>query len=143
VNGETIVNVGVTHAQKARLDGTRQEWLGDYLVHRSPLAAGVTETVAVVPARGEIYVTGTVEDFDVAQSSPPNELLRLMDERAVGMTAWLALDDPLFLEDGILVNLLSGVRSCAPKDHYDAFVLLPESHLVRRAPVGGRPQPHL
>ncbi|HEX6286541.1 MAG TPA: hypothetical protein VFZ80_03575 [Acidimicrobiia bacterium] len=35
VEGGTVINVGEHHAQKSPLMGTDQEWLGDYLIHRS------------------------------------------------------------------------------------------------------------
>jgi hypothetical protein len=132
-NGKTVINVGMDHAQKSQLNGIRQEWLGDYLVHRSPVAGGSTETVAVVPARGETYVNGAIASVDIARSSPPNELLRTMSETAGGKTAFLALDDPLFERDEVPVNSLAGVQVCAPKRHFDAFVLLPEAHLTQRS----------
>ncbi len=132
VTGKTVINTGLNHAQKQRLRGTSQEWLSDYLVHRSPVAAGMTETVAVVPARGEAYVSGKVSTFDLTQTSPDDELLRLMGESTGWSPAFLALDDPLFDRDQIPINFHDEVRVCAPKRHFDAFVLLPESHLIVR-----------
>ncbi len=41
----TVINIGGHHAQKAHLMGTKQEWLGDYLVHGSPAIDGAVVVV--------------------------------------------------------------------------------------------------
>lgn len=46
----TVINIGGHHAQKAHLTGTDQEWLGDYLVHRSGATGGSVFIVGVSSA---------------------------------------------------------------------------------------------
>jgi len=47
----TVINIGGHHAQKSRLMGTSQEWLGDYLVHRSAAAGGSDVVIGFSAAR--------------------------------------------------------------------------------------------
>ena len=44
----TIVNVGAEHAQKSPLLGPPQEWLGDYLVHRSDAVSHVRIQISIL-----------------------------------------------------------------------------------------------
>jgi hypothetical protein len=126
----TVICVGSNHAQKQYLRGTRQEWLGDYLTHKSEWASGRTFTVYVRPAQGQILDGDTIKSVDVVEDSSANELFRLMHEVAGQATAFLALDDPVFLEDGVEVNYIGGTHASAPKPVYDAFILLPEGHVA-------------
>jgi hypothetical protein len=97
----SLINVGGNHAQKAYLKGTEQEWLGDYLVHRSNALGGSAIVLNVTPAR-IMDSAGAVTTYDIMDVSPENELFRVMQVIHVG----------------------------APKRIYDAFILLPLAHRV-------------
>lgn len=123
-----VLNVGSSHAQKGRLRGTRQEWLGDYLVHQSPVVRGSVFVLQVSPARvvpesgnGTVY-------FDVEASSPEHELFRTMARTWPGMNVFLPLDDPMFEAGGIAMNFEEVIWVCAPKGQYDGIVVLPLGH---------------
>jgi hypothetical protein len=121
----TLVNFGSTHAQKERLRGTDIEWLGDYLVHSSPVA---DESVIVleVSAAHIVTVPGSgVPDSDLS-ASPANELLRVMNQTWPDQIVFLPLDDPLFASGRIPMNL-GEIYVGAPKQHYDVFILLPRA----------------
>jgi len=125
--GGTVLNFGLTHAQKERLMGTDIEWLGDYLANRSAVVAGSALVVGVVPA----HVDGSsAASADPLGASPDNELLRSMHEAWPDATVFLPLDDPLFMTGGVPLNLDGEVRLSSPKRHYDAFVVLPLAHRV-------------
>jgi hypothetical protein len=129
--GRTVINIGANHAQKQYLRGTPQEWLGDYLAHKSEYTAGRTFHVYVRPAQGEVADGAATKDVDVTTDSSPNEVFRLMHEAAGPAMAFLALDDSVFLEDGVEVNYVGSTHTSAPKPVYDAFILVPEGHVDR------------
>lgn len=124
--GGAVVNVGLYHAQKQRLDWTVDVWLAERLTTTSPHAGGATYALAVAPARGEMRIRGRVRAFDVAESSPANELLRVMDEVAAGAYAFLPLDDPMFAEEPVALTLHPDVKVAPPGMVFDGYVLLPE-----------------
>jgi hypothetical protein len=125
--GGTVLNFGLTHAQKERLTGTDNEWLGDYLVHRSTVVDGSAIVIGVVPAR---VIPSSGDPIEQLEDSPSNELFRVIHETWPGTPAWMALDDPLFMSDGVPLNLGGEIRLASPKRHYDAFVVLPLAHRV-------------
>ncbi len=94
----TLMNIGGHHAQKSHLMGTEQEWLGDYLVHRSSALEGPVMVIGFTSARTELEPGAQGTTFDVKDTSPKNEILRVMAETMPGATVWLPLDDPLFQE---------------------------------------------
>lgn len=122
--GATVMNVGGNHAQKAQLKGTDQEWLGDYLVHRSTAVGGPAIVVAVTAAR--VIVDGRTE-YQLG-SSPENELFRLMNERWPDRFVFLPLDDPAFGTSGVPMNFEERIYVESPKRIYDAFILIPTAH---------------
>ena len=122
-SGATVVNVGLYHAQKRRGDGTVDVWLAERLLTESSLDVFA---LAVAPAKGEMVIRGRLRTFDVADESPANELFRAMQEVAGGAVAFLALDDPLFAEERVMVNFHPQLRSEPPAEVFDGFVLLPE-----------------
>jgi hypothetical protein len=125
----SLINVGGNHAQKKRLKGTKQEWLGDYLVHRSE-AVGGSAIVLVVTAARIVSATGSaVPDYDLG-ASPENELFRVMNETWPDEIVFLPMDDPLFSADGVPMNFEGIIHVGAPKQHYDVFLLLPLAHRV-------------
>ncbi len=122
----TLINFGSTHAQKEGLWGTEGiEWLGDYLVHRSPVTEG-SVFVIWVPAAHIVAAPGEESpDFDLMAASPENELLRVMNQTWPDQLTFLPLDDPLFSEGRIPINASGDIYVAAPKRHYDAYLLLP------------------
>lgn len=128
-SGAAVVNVGWYHAQKRRADGTVDVWLAERLLTES---AHDAFALAVAPAKGEMVIRGRQRSFDVAEESPANELLRVMQEAAGGAVAFLALDDPLFAEERVVVNYHPQVRGEPPAEVFDGFVLLPEVGHVGR-----------
>ena len=124
----TLINFGSTHAQKERLRGTEVEWLGDYLVHKSPAADG-SVIVLEVSAAHIVAVPGSGNpDSDLA-ASPENELLHVMNQTWPDQIVFLPLDDPLFSSGRIPMNF-GEIYVGAPKRQYDAFILLPLAHRV-------------
>jgi hypothetical protein len=124
----SLINVGGNHAQKAYLKGTEQEWLGDYLVHRSNALGGSAIVLNVTPAR-IMDSAGAVTTYDIMDVSPENELFRVMHETWPDQIVFLPLDDSVFLE-GVAMNFEEVIHVGAPKRIYDAFILLPLAHRV-------------
>jgi hypothetical protein len=124
---KTLINVGGNHAQKARMLGTDQEWLGDFLVHKSTATGGSVITVNVRPARIITEDESRVV-WDVADSSPPNELWRVMRESFPNRMIQLSLDDSIFSDETILMNYEDVIYETSPKDIYDVLVSLPVVH---------------
>jgi hypothetical protein len=128
----TVINIGGNHAQKVHLKGTSQEWLGDYLVHRSPAVGGSAFVVAFVSARIDLEPGSSGTPFDGLATSPPNELFRVIAEARPGLNVFLPLDDPIFSKDGIRVNFEETIYVCALKEHYDAVL---QYGLAHRVPI--------
>ena len=124
--GGTLVNVGSTHAQKERMRGTDIEWLGDYLVHRSPVVDG-SAFVLVVGAARIVSPDGGTTLFRLA-ASPANELFRLMADTWPGQTVFLPLDDPLFADDEVLVNFEDAIFAYRLERVYDAVLQYSVAH---------------
>lgn len=124
----TLINVGSTHAQKERLWGTDDiEWLGDYLVHESPVTKGSVMALWV-PAAYIVAAPGSAyPDFDLV-ASPENELLSVMNQNWPNQIVFLPLDDPLFTGGRVPINSSGDIFVASPKDHYDALALLPIAH---------------
>ena len=126
----TVVNIGGNHAQKERFMGTKQEWLGFYLVNRSPVAGGRTIVISVVPARITADYRTDVPDFDLMETSPENELFRLMNETWPELPVFLPFDDPAFTKKRVSMNYEGTTYVTAPKRHFDAVVVLPLTHRI-------------
>lgn len=126
--GGTLINIGNTHAQEEGLWGTEGiEWLGDYLVHRSPLGKGST-IVLSVPAAYVVSVPGSgIPDFDLS-ASPSNELFRVVSDTWPEERVFLPLDDPLFSTGRVPLNVSGDIYVSAPSRHFDAIFLLPLAH---------------
>ena len=130
--GRTVVNIGGHHAQKSHLLGTKQEWLGDYLVHRSPAVAGAVVVLSVVAARIELEPGASGTPYDVLDASPPKELFRMMAEAWPDQTVFLPLDDPVFVTRGVPVDYEGRVYVSALKEQYDAVL---QYGLAHRVPI--------
>jgi hypothetical protein len=124
----TLINIGNTHSQKSGLWGTEDiEWLGDYLVNQSQAAKG--SVIAIwVAAQHIISVPGSGNpDFDLTDS-PRNELLRVTGKIWPDQVVFLTLDDPLFSNGRVPLNLSGDIYVTAPKQQHDALFLLPVAH---------------
>lgn len=126
---QSLLNVGGNHAQKARFKGTEQEWLGDYLVHRSTAVGGAVLVVSVGAAR-IVAASGGATLFDIMSASPANELWRTMHEAWPGQSVFLPLDDPMFLRGGIAVNYEGEIYVTTLKKAYDALLLFPLAYRI-------------
>ena len=126
--GGTLINLGNTHAQKEGLWGTEGiEWLGDYLVHRSPVSKGSTMALSVSAAY-MVSVPGSGNpDFELS-ASPANELFRVMHETWPEERVFLPLDDPLFSTGRVPLNISGEIYVGAPKRQFDAIILVPRAH---------------
>lgn len=124
--GGTLINIGGNHAQKSHMKGTELEWLGDYLVHRSRAASG-SVFVLVVSAARIVSPDGATTLFDLS-ASPPNELFRIMQEAFPGRSVFLPFDDPLFTDQGVLVNFEEEIYSSRLKRVYDGALQYPTAH---------------
>jgi hypothetical protein len=126
--GGTLINFGSTHAQKTDLVGTENiEWLGDYLVHRSPVASGSTISLLVAPSHIVSVPGSNVPDFDLS-ASPANELLRVVGPAWPDKIVFMPLDDALFHAGRVPVNFSGEIYVSAPQTQYDALILLPIAH---------------
>lgn len=126
--GGTLVNFGNTHAQKHALWGTEGiEWLGDYLVHRSPVTMGSTIALLVSAAHIVDVTNSGYPDFDLS-SSPANELLRVMNQTWPEESVFLLLEDPLFSTGRVPLNASGEIFVGAPSRQFDAIILFPLAH---------------
>jgi hypothetical protein len=126
----TVINIGGNHAQKSHLKGTEQEWMGDYLVHRSTAIDGSVIVVGVVAAEVELEPGSSGTPYNVRDTSPDNELFLLMAEAWPGRTVFLPLDDPVFTNGGVPVNFEETIYVCALKEQYDAVLQYGIAHRV-------------
>lgn len=125
----TLINIGATHAQKERLWGTKIEWLGDYLVHKSEVANGSVLVLAVLPAYIVSVPGSGIPDFDLS-ASPGNELLQVMSQTWPGENVFLSLKDPKFSGSRVPINSEGSTYKGVLKRYFDAFILLPKAHRV-------------
>lgn len=126
--GRTLINFGSTHAQKSGLWGTEGiEWLGDYLVHRSPVSRDAAMSVWVSAAYIVASPGSGNPDFDLSDF-PANELLRVMHETWPEKYVFLPLDDPTFSTGRVPLNVFGDIYVSAPKHQYDAVLLIPLAH---------------
>ncbi len=118
--GRTVINVGAHHAQKSPLMGTDQEWLGDYLAHRSEHANGSVFTVGFSSAKTDLEPGAPGIQSSIVQSSPPGELLRLMAETWPDLNVYLPLDDPVFSERRVAYNSEDVIYAVRLAEVFDA-----------------------
>lgn len=119
--GGSVINVGAHHAQKSPLMGTDQEWLGDYLMHRSEAAEGSVFIIGFTSAKTVLEPGAPGSSFDIVQSSPEDELLRLMVETWPDLNVYLPLDDPLFSERRVAYNSEDVIYAVRLADVFDAL----------------------
>lgn len=131
--GGAVINIGGHHAQKEHLLGTRQEWLGDYLAHRSPVVSGSVTVVSVVSAKTVLEPGSSGTPFDVLTSSPEHELFRLLAESWPRKTVFLPLDDPVFAEGRVAVNYEESISSASLAEQFDAVLQYGLAHRMPAA----------
>jgi hypothetical protein len=118
--GRSVINVGAHHAQKSPLMGTDQEWLGDYLTHRSDAADGSVFIIAFTSAETVLEPGAPGSPFDIVESSPDGELLRLMAETWPDLNVYLPLDDQVFSEKRVAYSSEEVIYAVQLADVYDA-----------------------
>ena len=129
----TVVNIGGHHAQKSHLMGTKQQWLGDYLAHESPVVKGSVLVIGFTSARTVLEPGAGGTPFDVLESaSPENEILRLVAETWPQQTVFLPLDDPLFVNQRVAYNSEDVIYATQLGEQYDALI---QYGLAHRMPV--------
>jgi hypothetical protein len=127
LSGGTVINMGLTHAQKSGLFGTESTtWLSDYLVHESPVAGGSVFVLGAVAAQVRAMPDGPLTYR--LDGSPANELFRILYEAGPDERTFLPLDDPLFSGGGVPLNVEGRIYLCAPKQVFDGLVLYPLAH---------------
>jgi hypothetical protein len=119
--GRSVINVGGHHAQKSHLMGTDQEWLGDYLTHRSEAAEGSVFIIGFTSASTVLEPGAPGSPYDIVQSSPDDELLRLMAETWPDLNVYLPLDDPLFSKKRVAYNNEDVIYAVQLGDVFDAL----------------------
>lgn len=125
----TLINIGSTHAQKERLWGTKIEWLGDYLVHKSQAAGGAVIVLEISAAQIVSVLGSGIPDYDL-KASPENELFRVMNRTWPNQIVFLPMDDPAFSSGRVPINIGGDIYVGSPKRYFDVFVLLPLAHRV-------------
>jgi hypothetical protein len=126
--GGTLINIGSTHAQKQGLWGTKGvEWLGDYLIHRSPVPERSAVAILVAPAFIVAVPGSGNPDFDLS-ASPPNELLYGISQAWPERRVFLPLDDPVFRDKRTPINIAGEIYVGPLSQHFDAVLLLPVAH---------------
>jgi len=118
----TVINIGGHHAQKSHLMGTEQEWMGDYLAHKSTVVDGSIIVIGFSSAKTELVPGAGGTPWDILQStSPDSELLRVMAEMWPGQTVFLPLDDPLFSDRHVAYNSEDVIYATSLYEQYDAI----------------------
>jgi hypothetical protein len=130
--GLTVINIGAHHAQKVHLMGTDQEWLGDYLVHRSPVVGGDAFIVGFTSAVTELLPGAGGTPWDVVESSPEYEIYRIVAESFPGSTVYLPLDDPMFSERTVAMNSEEIIYLTRLNDQFDGII---QYGLAHRWPI--------
>jgi erythromycin esterase-like protein len=119
--GRALINVGEHHAQKTPFMGTDQEWLGDYLTHRSEAAEGSVFIIGFTSAETVLEPGAPGSPYNIVQSSPDDELLRLMAETWPDLNVYLPLDNPLFSEKRVAYNSEDVIYAVQLADVFDAL----------------------
>ncbi|HEX6301398.1 MAG TPA: hypothetical protein VF148_13100 [Acidimicrobiia bacterium] len=127
-NGRAVINVGAHHAQKSPLMGTDQEWLGDYLAHRSEATEGSVFIIGFTSAKTVLEPGAPGSPSDIVKSSPDDELLRLIAETWPDLNAYLQLDDPLFSEKRVAYNSEDVIYAVQLADVFDALFQYSVAH---------------
>ena len=128
----TLINIGGHHAQKSHLMGTEQEWMGDYLAHESPVVDGSIMVIGFTSAETELEPGAGGTPWDVIESSPEHELLRIVAEAFPAQTVFLPLDDPLFADRAVAYNSEEVIYITRIKEQFDAII---QYGMASRMPV--------
>jgi hypothetical protein len=124
------VNCGMFHAAKVRDPSAGWEPFGAWLAAHPEAYGGdasALRSVAFLPARGELldgWNDPAPYAFDVTTDAPPDDLVRVLAERAGAQDAWLPLGDPLFRDAPVELDVGGTVVLVQPASAlYDGFVL--------------------
>jgi hypothetical protein len=128
----TVINIGGHHAQKSHLMGTEQEWMGDYLAHESPVVDGSIIVIGFTSAETKLEPGAGGTPWNVLESSPEEELLRIVAEAFPAQTVFLPLDDPLFADQTVAYNSEAVIYTTRLKEQFDAII---QYGLASRMPV--------
>ena len=103
--------------------GTEQEWLGDYLTHKSAVVDGSIIVIGFTSALTELEPGAGGSPWDIQKSSSPdNEVLRVIAEASPARTVFLPLTDPLFAERTVAYNSEDVIYVTSLGEHFDALV---------------------
>ena len=113
--------------------GTDQEWLGDYLTHRSQVVGGSIMVIGFTSAQTELEPGAGGTPFDIlASASPEHEILRMMAETWPNQTVFLPLDDPIFVDGRVAYNSEDVIYASPLREQYDALI---QYGLAHRMPL--------
>ncbi|TVQ98240.1 MAG: hypothetical protein EA403_14245 [Spirochaetaceae bacterium] len=147
-NDMVAVNTGMFHAQRQRFMGTRQEWLGEYLVRNSQLTQGAEPgsqsgfyAIAFFGMRGERIRHSRDQQPQPMRplaELPQRNLSRRIADAAASAAAgdeaipavFLPLDQKAFERRMLVSYGFSPVRAI-PARQFDAFVVYPEVSVLR------------
>lgn len=124
----TVINIGGHHAQKSALMGTDQEWLGDYLVNFSQATNGSVVVIGFTSAKTLLEPGAGGTPFDIVESSPEDELLRIMAEAWPEMNVFLPLSDPIFSKKRIGYNSEEIIYATPLYEVFDAVIQYGVAH---------------
>jgi len=124
-----LINIGGYHGQRSHVMGTPKKWLAEHLAEPSSSSRGSFVSVYVTFARAEQERNGARAWFDASPPAAPGELFARLSTRARGRATYLPLDAPPFREP-MPINYMGRLVTHAPAATFDAFVLLPEGHLL-------------
>ncbi|MHC5211084.1 MAG: TraB/GumN family protein [Planctomycetota bacterium] len=127
-DGMTVILCGMNHAQKRQSIYRQEMLLGTSL--REEFAE--TFSVAFVPIRGEVKRRFYDEDsyaVDVLATAPPEDLVRILGERAADGIGYLPLRDPVF-QKSAWIHLALESRLLVPADAFDAIVSYPQASVL-------------
>lgn len=129
--GPVLVNIGGYHGQRTHVMGTPKRWLAEHLASSSSSSGGSFMSVYVAFARAEQLSGEGRVWFDLREAKRDGELLSRAAACARDEASFLPLDDPSFREP-MPVNYMGHVVTHAPAATFDAYVVLPEGHLLAR-----------
>jgi erythromycin esterase-like protein len=136
------INVGMYHAQKRRYMGTRQQWLGEYLVRHAERFGGRDALASVAffgfdGVRLRSFMDRDPEPVPPAIERPERNLMRQIAERTASRDgterpqsgAYVELSHRLFQCSMPIAFTFSPLRA-APGRQFDAYVIFPELSIL-------------
>ncbi len=130
------VNCGRWHAQQAAEMLPPDEPVGAWLAAHPETYGGdpaALVSIAFYAARGERLASWdapAATSFDAVRDAPPNDLVRILAERAGSASAWLPFDDPLFAGWRMLAYGGGAFDVLHPGAAFDGMVLYPDATIL-------------